>query len=113
MVFKINILANSSFFQLPAKFCWSSDTTAEVSFLFYKVLYGLLFALNRGPPAPLFFPFSAFLYLAINQKKKNAVIVYCRLYFVLSSVEDSPKIPEWHLASFQFLTIFPILFCLG
>jgi hypothetical protein len=104
-------LVKSSFFQLPAKFCWSSDTTAEVGFLFYKVMYGLLFSLNRRPPVPLFFLFC--LPISRNQPKEEK---YCysilhTVYFVLPSVEDdSPKIPEWHLASFQFLTIFPVLF---
>lgn len=77
---------NSSFFQFPAKFCRSFMTpllksgfysiNAYMGCTYQKCLYGLLFALNRRLPASLFFPFSVFLYLAINQKKKSNVIFY-------------------------------------
>lgn len=97
--------------------CWSLVSILEMpiwAVLIKNAYMGCCLLLTEDP-LPLFSFLFLSSYISQSTKRRKVMLfsILYTVYFVLPSVEDSPKLPEWHLASFQFLTIFPILFLFG
>lgn len=67
--------------------------------------------LLTGDPLLLFSSFFCLPYISQSTKRRKILLFYlAHSVFCSPFCWRSPKIPESHLASFQFLAIFPVLF---